>query len=182
MSESEPAIVVAHREDTAAERYAGWLPDGYDARVVPPDPVAIARAADRVAVLVLDWGLSTGRRGELLLGLADRGVEPGVLAISKGIPESDPVGAGAHNYLLTPVGEPEFAAAVENVYLQWLYDRRLNDYVDTTTVGRPDCGATVPMAENDAGVRAARERADEVLDDLTERMRFSTLFRTLIDD
>lgn len=172
---SLPTVLIVHGDRSTAGTYAEWLSTGYRTRVAPA--AAPVDAPDQVDVVILDWGVEPPVREAVLE--ADDGplAEAAVLAVDEGVPATDPIDAGADDYLLSPLGEGQLRAAVERAYLQRAYRKWVDEYVDATS--DVDEGEFPP--ELPPPVEDAQEAMDLTLSELVEEVAYSTLFRALLE-
>lgn len=168
---SLPTVLVLHGDPATAERYVDWLAAGYDVEAATPDE---AVELDAVDVVVLDWSVPQSIRRTVL----DE-VDAAVLAVTEGVPATDPIDGGAAEYLVGPVGEGDLRAAVERTFLQRAYRRWLSEYVDATEDVDPD--AVFPP-DQPSDLVETQEAMDAALVELLEEVPYSTLFRTLLDE
>lgn len=173
---SLPDVLAIVGDPSTAERYAEWLTPAYDVDVATPpfegDPPTDA------SVVVLDWSFDPTVRRAVLDAGGGRPA-PAVVAICEGIPESDPIEAGVHDYLLAPVDDGVLRAAVERAYNQWAYRKWLGTYLDATADYDAETG--IP-SEIPPEVAEARDGMDLTLEELVAELDYSTLFRALLSD
>lgn len=170
-----PAVLVVHGDRSTAAAYAEWLSTGYETHVASPwTPIDPPVSID---VVILDWGLDPSVRERVLDPDPDALDDAAVLAVDEGVPASDPIDAGADDYLLSPLGEGELRAAVERVFLQCAYRRWVDEYVEATDDVE---GEAVPP-ELAASIEESHEAMEMTLSELVEQVPYPTLFRALLE-
>lgn len=170
---SLPTVLVLHADATTAERYVDWLAPGYDVEAVPPDG-ELDLDLDAADVVVLGWSVP----GPVRRAVLDE-ADGAVLAVTEGVPATDPIDEGAAEYLVAPVGEGDLRAAVERAFLQRAYRRWLAEYLDATDDLDPE--ATLPP-DQPSDLAETQGAMDATLVELLAEVPYSTLFRTLLDD